>query len=452
MTKRDKRIIIVGAGAFGCTTALELLNRGSYTVHMFERSDQVPAPDAASTDLQKCIRCDYGPNEQYTRMALESIKRWKEMDMDPSDIVNQPLFDQCGWLVLSGRPWTDAHFERNSWQQISEILEPNEFAREIIPFDNQMIQKFPALATNWKSDNLNYQSGYWNRLGGLVRSGKAVKRYLDVCLKRGMQLTVGDQGTVVKILVDRNGSDEIAGVETADGRQHWADRVIVCAGAWSASLIPELCPLIEAHGQPVIHLRIPEEMIERYSSPQMPAFAFDISNTGFYGFPVDPETGLLKVGLHTSGYINNGVSSSSSSGGVSLPCSLKDPHRMPKDAFEELKSCIRRYLPAELSNVAIHSARLCWYSDSFDGNFYIDHLPGSFERILIATGGSGYGFKFAPVLGELIADVLEGRPNEYAPLFRWRSANESLRGSTSERATSSTGGPVPLDCVDFVGI
>jgi len=67
--------------------------------------------------------------------------------------------------------------------------------------------------------------------------------------------------------------------------------------------------------------------------------------------------------------------------------------------------------------------RMCMYCDSFDGDFLIDHDPER-EGLIVATGGSGHGFKFAPVIGPIIADVLERRPNKYAHRFRWRQKQE----------------------------
>ena len=63
-------------------------------------------------------------------------------------------------------------------------------------------------------------------------------------------------------------------------------------------------------------------------------------------------------------------------------------------------------LPA-LADAPIVHRRMCLYCDTFDGDFWIDHDP---ERpgLVVAAGDSGHGFKFAPILGALIADVVEG--------------------------------------------
>lgn len=89
-----------------------------------------------------------------------------------------------------------------------------------------------------------------------------------------------------------------------------------------------------------------------------------------------------------------------------------------------------RTLP-DLKDSEIVYQRLCVYSDCFDGHFIIDHDPER-EGLVVASGGSGHGFKasirighsdslqFAPVLGEIIADVLQRKPNQYAHRFAWR--------------------------------
>ena len=71
-------------------------------------------------------------------------------------------------------------------------------------------------------------------------------------------------------------------------------------------------------------------------------------------------------------------------------------------------------------------AKRCLYCDTWDGNFWIDRHP---ERagLSVAAGGSGHGFKFAPVIGGLIADRVQGKPNEIAERFAWRAAAARAR-------------------------
>jgi glycine/D-amino acid oxidase-like deaminating enzyme len=80
----------------------------------------------------------------------------------------------------------------------------------------------------------------------------------------------------------------------------------------------------------------------------------------------------------------------------------------------------------------VHSHRVCLYGDTFDGAFWITHdqqHPG----LVVAAGDSGHAFKFTPVLGQLIADVVEHKANPWTPRYAWRAptagASDGARAS-----------------------
>ncbi len=106
------------------------------------------------------------------------------------------------------------------------------------------------------------------------------------------------------------------------------------------------------------------------------------------------------------------------------------PERLVTDEeTARLRAFLAGSLPA-LADAPIVNTRVCLYCDTWDGHFWIAHDP---ERpgLALATGGSGHGLKFAPVLGPLIADVVERKPNPYAAKFRWRP---EVRGKNEEEA------------------
>jgi len=76
--------------------------------------------------------------------------------------------------------------------------------------------------------------------------------------------------------------------------------------------------------------------------------------------------------------------------------------------------------------------RRCLYCDTLDEHFWIDRHPER-EGLVVAAGGSGHGFKFAPILGGLVADALEGRENPWLPRFRWRRLDASASGEEAAR-------------------
>jgi glycine/D-amino acid oxidase-like deaminating enzyme len=83
----------------------------------------------------------------------------------------------------------------------------------------------------------------------------------------------------------------------------------------------------------------------------------------------------------------------------------RQPARMDE---EDLLYALNKYLPGAFQSWA--ATKVCLYSNTPDENFIIDKLPGFDERVVIACGFSGHGFKFASVIGEILAELaLEGR-------------------------------------------
>lgn len=89
---------------------------------------------------------------------------------------------------------------------------------------------------------------------------------------------------------------------------------------------------------------------------------------------------------------------------------------------------------ASLAEAPLHSCRVCLYCDTFDGAFWIDHDP-AYSGLIVAVGDSGPAFKFTPVMGEIIADVVERKPNAWAARYRWREKTSAH--SVEARASKS---------------
>jgi glycine/D-amino acid oxidase-like deaminating enzyme len=207
----------------------------------------------------------------------------------------------------------------------------------------------------------------------------------------------------------------VAGIRTEDGGELPADVVVFAAGAWTPALLPELSDVMWTTGQPVVHFDAGPST--KWRAPQFPVWAADIARTGWYGFPALPD-GTLKIGHHGAGRRVH-----------------PDADRLVLESeVGRFRAFLRDTFP-ELTAAPIRSTRLCLYCDTFDGDFWIDHHP---ERpgLVVAAGDSGHGFKFAPVLGRLIADVVERKPNAWAHRFRWRrrdrEATEAARAASAE--------------------
>ena len=176
-------------------------------------------------------------------------------------------------------------------------------------------------------------------------------------------------------------------------------RRFACRDRHAAALADRL----RAIAQPVLRFRPADP--EPFRAGVFPPWAADIARSGWYGFPV-AEDGSVKVGHHGRG----AVVQPDARGEVS------DEH------VERARSFLRDALPS-LADAPLVDRRVCLYCDSFDGDFLIDR-DSQREGLVVAAGGSGHAFKFTPVLGTLIADVLERKPNPYAKKFAWRARGE----------------------------
>jgi glycine/D-amino acid oxidase-like deaminating enzyme len=196
--------------------------------------------------------------------------------------------------------------------------------------------------------------------------------------------------------------------------------VIVASGAWAGRLCPALAGALRASGQPVFHLRPGDAGL--YRAERFPVFCDDIARTGYYGFPITRD-GVVKVANHGPGTeVDMG----------------RDERGVSEGEEAALREFLAEVLP-ELAGAEIALRRQCVYGDTKDGHFWIAEDPDR-PGLVAATGGSGHGFKFAPVLGELIADVAEGAglPAALAHRFRWRP---ELEGAGNQEAARYRGPP-----------
>jgi sarcosine oxidase len=175
-----------------------------------------------------------------------------------------------------------------------------------------------------------------------------------------------------------------------DRDEYQADQLIFTAGAWTAKLLTDL-------GTPLVVTRqvlgwVWPKKPELFELGRIPAWAIDSRDDGiYYGFPMISDVPGFKLAHHLAG-------------------SLFDPDtpsREPRPEDEEdFRQAIRKHIPD--ADGPLVAMKICMYTNSKDKNFIIDHLPGH-PRVQIACGFSGHGFKFASVIGEVLADRAEGR-------------------------------------------
>jgi glycine/D-amino acid oxidase-like deaminating enzyme len=372
-------ILVVGAGIFGITTALEMKTRG-YHVAILDPGP-LPHPLAASTDISKVVRMEYGSDEAYMALVEQAYRGWLQWNEELGDT----LFHDTGVTMLTRTPMAPGGFEYESYHLLRKRGHtPERLTEETIS------QRFPA----WKPGA--FVDGFFHAQGGYVESGRVVAALVRQAQAKGIILYPDH---VVEALIEED--HHIRGVRTRTGDIFHAEHVVVAAGAWTALLVRDLAPILKITGHPVFHLKPANP--DLFTPPHFVVFNADIAHTGWYGFPLHPREQVVKIANHGVGQV--------------LHPEL-DERIVTGSDVEQLRAFLAATFPA-LSDVPLVATRRCLYVDTPDGDFWIDRHP-QYAGLTVATGDSGHGFKFGPILGGLIADAIEGKPNRWLPKFRWR--------------------------------
>jgi glycine/D-amino acid oxidase-like deaminating enzyme len=423
------KVIIVGAGINGVTAAIELKNRGHEVVLV--DPGPLPHPLAASTDISKAVRAAYGADEEYTGLAQRSIKLWREWNKQ----FGVELYHEVGVMFVRREEMKPRDFERESFstlQRRGHKIERMNSAR--------FWKRFPA----WNPEL--YRDGILELEAGYAESGRVVATLIVRAKSLGVQLYEGkfaaldeaDQrvkGIVLEhqplyrvipskakwsrgipkhdLKITQRGRSTSLGMTRIA-----ADVVVMAVGAWTPYLLPSTKKFFRASGHPVFHLK-PRQR-ELFAPERFPVFGADITTTGYYGFPINRD-GVVKIANHGPGREMS-------------PESLK--RAVTSEDEKNLREFLSSTFPA-LADAPIVYSRVCMYCDTHDGHFWIAADPER-KALVIAAGDCGHGFKFAPVLGEIIADAVEGKPNPILQKFRWRPEVRAGSGTDIARFNPKT--------------
>jgi len=365
------QVAVIGSGIFGVTAALELRARGCDVV--LADFGSIPNALAESTDISKAVRMDYGADEDYCERMERALVKWRESE----------LFHETGVMYLSRGPMQPGGFEHDSFQVLTRR---GHAPQRLGPAE--LRARFPAWNTSLFVD------GYFNPQGGWAESGRVVAQLLKKARVAGVRVREALR---------------VRSLEELD-----FEHLVLCTGAWTPQLLPELAGCFVTSGQPVFHLR--PVLPTRFEAGVFPTYGADIATTGWYGFPMHPS-GVLKIANHGPGRV----------------VSPDGPRHVMPDQLRALREFLSTAFP-ELMDAPIAATRTCIYCDTRDGHLWIARHPQR-EGLTVATGGSGHAFKFAPLLGGWIADAVLGVANPELHKFRWRPEIAPARTEEAARFT-----------------
>ena len=365
-------VIVIGLGGMGTSAAYHLARRGKRVLGL-ERFD-IPHEYGSSHGFTRIIRLAYFEHPDYVPLLRRAYELWESLERE----AGEPLLVRTG-SVNSARE--DALVFAGS---LASCL-AHDLPHEVLTA-GQVAHRFPGYRLDPDMMTL-YQKD-----GGFLLPERCIVAHVEGAVRAGAE--VHGREAVLEWR-ERGGGVE---VRTARGT-YMTDRLVITAGAWAGDLVPLVAPVAVPERQILMWMQpLSPELFE---PARFPVFNIDTGDDGFYGFPVHGIPGV-KLGRYQRG------------GARIHPDSMD---REPTAADEgPLRRFAERFLP--LGAGPTLSVKTCIFTNTPDEHFIIDRLPGA-SRVVVAAGFSGHGFKFASVVGAVLADLAMDRaPPAECGLFR----------------------------------
>jgi sarcosine oxidase len=350
-------VVVIGLGAMGSAAVASLARRGCRVVGIEKHA---PGHDRGSSHgATRIIRLGYFEHPSYVPLLRAAYPLWHDLAAKSG----VPLVHITG-IVEIGAPDSElvaGTLRASRLHGIAhDVLDPADLMRQFPAF------RVPA-----------GHVGVFQADGGFLRAEQAIHAQLALARDAGAQLRVGED----VIAVEPRGAG--VRVVTQNGVID-AGCAIVTAGPWVKSVLPGLPTPIRVTRQ-VLGWFEPRDRAP-FAPGRFPVFLLQNEDGIFYGFP-DDGTGV-KVAKHH--HADETV----------------DPDRCDRAVSAADEAMIRAVLAAHLpaADGRLLAATTCLYTMTPDGDFILDRLPGH-EAIIVASPCSGHGFKFAPVIGEILADL-----------------------------------------------
>jgi sarcosine oxidase len=218
--------------------------------------------------------------------------------------------------------------------------------------------------------------------GGFLEAEPSIAAHLALASAAGARIRSGETVHAIEPRADR------VRVITDRGTVE-AGAAIVAAGAWTKSLLPEFGATLRVTREVMGWFAMPDG--DPSSAGQLPVFIIESRHGMHYGIPSPPgASGPTEIKVAKHHHRNETV----------------DPDAYDRTVSAEDEALIRAAIAEHLpvANGELTAAKTCLYTMTPDGDFLIDHLPGA-PNVVVASPCSGHGFKFAPVIGEVLADL-----------------------------------------------
>ena len=380
--------IVLGTGGIGSAATYQLAQRGARVLGL----DRYPAAhDQGSSHGQtRIIRLAYFEHPDYVPLLRRAFTLWHDLEQR-SDTT---LYDPVG--LLQAGP--------SDGEVVSGVLQSSELHQ--LDVERLSAREIERCFSGFQVPE--HFVGVFERQAGYLHVEAAVAQHLRLAQRLGATLQFGEQivewrreGQQIRVTTDRN--------------HYLTERLIVTAGPWAASLLRSLpVPLTILRK----HLHWYEPTDQRYEARNGGCtFLFELPDGIYYGFPqLTGDRDGVKIAEH--------------SGGVAIADPQLDSRLIDAEDRRRVESFIKRCLPGVTPRHQRHA--VCYYTMSPDGHFLVDRDPQD-EAVFFVAGLSGHGFKFASVLGEVLAQMaIDGQTDQPIDFLSLRRFDKT---SVTERAT-----------------
>ena len=350
--------IVIGVGGMGSSTLYNLAKRGRRVLGL-EQFD-IPHAEGSSHGVNRIIRLAYYDQPSSVPLLRRAYELWSEIE----SVTGEQLLYKTGSIdtAPSGHEVFEGSLESCLLHDI-----PHRVLNHA-----QINEEFPG-----------YQlpPGHMGLLqgdGGFVLSERSIVAYANAAMSTGAEIHARevvsgwepDQGGV-RVFTDRG--------------EYTAERLVITAGAWTSGMVPILDDLAVPERQVLAWLQPIDGSL--YTPEVFPVFNAYFDEGRYYGFPVYGIPGF-KVGRYH--HLEEVI----------------DPDFAIKTVNSEdeavLRSAVERYFPK--ANGTTMTLKTCMFTNTPDEHFIVDLLPAN-SQVVVAAGFSGHGFKFASVIGEILADL-----------------------------------------------
>jgi sarcosine oxidase len=356
-------VIVIGLGGMGSAAAYRLAQRGLRVlgIEQYSAGHNMGSSHGGSRITLQA----YFAGEAYVPLLLRTHELWRQIEADSGT----DIFTACGGLSI-GRPDSaiiaGGLASARKWDIPHEQLEAAEIRR-----------RFPTMNPS-DEDVAVYEPG-----AGLLVPETAVLAHLQLAAAAGAELHYEEK---VLSWEQRSGGGVV--VRTSAG-EYTAGQLVVCPGAWAPDLLTDLGIEFEVERQ-VQYWFAPEGDVKPFLPENHPVYVWQPEDGRiFYGFPVHHgESAGAKVAFFRAG----------------TPCSADDIDRtVTPEESAAMAEFVRERVPS-LPGKFLRAVP-CLYTNTPDQHAVIARHPAH-ESVVVACGFSGHGFKFVPVVGEILADLV----------------------------------------------